>query len=185
MLSMSGRQGILPVALVACCVVLVGPGATPDVGPPEVPVAEIPLAGPIAEADAELSGLAWHGDELVLLPQFPSHFSVSGAEGEAGSTGAVFALDGESLRAYLAGGATGPLEPRAVPFHAPGIEEAIPGFEGFEAFAFSGDRIYAVVEADAGQGTHGWLMGGRVTWRGGCASCPRPTWATSATRPSW
>ena len=35
----------------------------------------LPLEGVIAERRAELLGLAWHGDTLVLLPQFPEKFA--------------------------------------------------------------------------------------------------------------
>ncbi|PSQ75955.1 MAG: hypothetical protein BRD37_07870, partial [Bacteroidetes bacterium QH_8_67_23] len=37
----------------------------------ERPVRLLPLAGPLSSADAEVSGLAWHGSDLILLPQHP------------------------------------------------------------------------------------------------------------------
>ena len=36
-----------------------------------VPVLLIPLTGPAAEFDSEISGLAWYKDTLLLLPQYP------------------------------------------------------------------------------------------------------------------
>jgi len=38
-----------------------------------------------------------------------------------------------------------------VPLVAPGLVERIPGFEGFEAIAFEGDRVYMTIEARQGQ----------------------------------
>ncbi|MCZ7666234.1 MAG: hypothetical protein M5U34_02815 [Chloroflexi bacterium] len=37
----------------------------------ETPITEIALAGALAEAKAELSGMAWYGDTLIFLPQYP------------------------------------------------------------------------------------------------------------------
>ena len=39
--------------------------------PQEVTIREIPLTGPINSPDAQISGMAWHGDTLVILPQYP------------------------------------------------------------------------------------------------------------------
>ena len=48
------------------------PSQTPLPPPPqEVPVQVIPLTGPIASPDAQISGMAWYGDTLVILPQYP------------------------------------------------------------------------------------------------------------------
>ncbi len=40
----------------------------------EVPIRQIPLAEPFSRADAEISGMAWHAGELILLPQYPERF---------------------------------------------------------------------------------------------------------------
>jgi len=39
---------------------------------------EIDLEGPIASAQAEVSGMAWCGDQLILLPQYPAMYGEDG-----------------------------------------------------------------------------------------------------------
>ena len=122
--------------------------------PPELMVTEIALDGPISNSQAELSGLAWYGDTLILLPQYPSRFG----EGE----GAIFALDKKEILAYLDGETSDPLEPRQVPLISGGIDEEIRGFEGFEAVAFSGEQAYLTVEARNGIAMIGYLVRGEI-----------------------
>ncbi|MGD9146457.1 MAG: hypothetical protein PVI80_12920, partial [Anaerolineae bacterium] len=124
----------------------------------EVPVTEIPLTGPLAQAEAEVSGLAWHGDYLILLPQYPD-FAIQQADG------AVFALSKADLLAYLDGTRTEPLEPITVPFIAPGLADQILGFEGYEAITFLADRAYLTIEARetrGPRGMRGYLVSGRI-----------------------
>jgi hypothetical protein len=94
----------------------------------------------------------WHQDTLVLVPQYPSRFSDQ-------DQGALFALDKADILAFLSGDSLTPLEPRSVPLVAPGLVERIPGFEGFEAIAFEGDRVYMTIEARQGRMT-GYLVAG-------------------------
>src|SRR5512138_133697 len=62
--------------------------------PAEVEVRNIPLAGPAAGSNAELSGLAWYGDWLILLPQYPERFP-------SGPDGSLFAIAKADLLAFL------------------------------------------------------------------------------------
>ncbi|MGD8794675.1 MAG: hypothetical protein PVF47_19150, partial [Anaerolineae bacterium] len=64
--------------------------------PAEVAVRPIPLAGPAAQAEAEFSGMAWYGEHLVLLPQYPGRF-------EGGDDGALFTLPRAEIVAFLGG----------------------------------------------------------------------------------
>ena len=119
------------------------------------PVIEIPLSGPLAQPSAEVSGLAWYGDHLILLPQYPDF-----ANGEW--DGAIYALPKANLLAYLAGAWPAPLEPVPIPFIAPGLAERIAGFEGYEAIAFLGDQVFLTVEADPPGGMRAYLVSGRI-----------------------
>jgi hypothetical protein len=94
----------------------------------------------VADPKAEYSGLAWYGDWLILLPQYPGRF-------DGGSDGALLALSRDNLLAYLDGAAPPPLVPRPVPFAAPGVAVDVAGFEGYEAIVFDGDRAYLTIEA--------------------------------------
>ena len=118
------------------------------VAPREHAVTQIPLSAGLERPDAEISGLAWYGDALVILPQYPERLG-----------GNVFAMDRAAVEAWLDGEAPAP-EPRAVPITTTGLESA-EGFEGFEAIAFRGDRVFVTLEIENG-GAEGMLIAGRV-----------------------
>jgi hypothetical protein len=126
--------------------------------PPERAIRELRLSGGPERPEAEISGLAWYGDRLVLLPQYPELFPLEGR-------GRLFAVPRGRIEAALDGalaeGAV--LEVEAVRLIAPGLVDAFPGFDGFEAIAFAGSRVFVTVETrrDADQ-TVGWLVAGEV-----------------------
>ena len=122
---------------------------------PDNPVLEIPLAGPVADRRAELSGLAWYGDQLIILPQFPDFDAAEGS-------GFLYALSKAEILAFLDGRDDRPLEPRPVPFVAPDLDDHIAGFEGYEAIAFSGNEAYIVIEASDNGAMLGYLVKGRM-----------------------
>ncbi len=121
-------------------------------GPPlEVEVTLLPLAGPLSSPTAELSGLAWRGDDLILLAQYPDFQGSRDPQ-----RGYLFALKRARIEKVLDGG-SGPLTPRAIPFFAPGL--AIEDFDGFEAIAFVGDLAYLIAE-QRGDATRATLLRG-------------------------
>lgn len=122
----------------------------------EVPIQSIPLAGLASLPNAEFSGLAWYGDWLILLPQYPSRFP-------GGAQGALLALPKSELLGYLDGTSTAPLSPRSVPLLAPDLLNQVRGYEGFEAVAVIGDRIYLTIETNTGSGMLGYLVSGQIT----------------------
>jgi hypothetical protein len=129
--------------------------ATAPVTVKEQAVRQISLTGPAAKPKAELSGLAWYRDWLILLPQYPSRF------GE-GPDGAVFALAKRDILDYLQGRRTEPLEPILVPFQSGGMEREIRGFEGYEAIAFTGNSAYLTIESRPGLHMLGTLVQGEI-----------------------
>ncbi len=116
----------------------------------EAAVTEIPLSGPVAKRDAEISGLAWYGDYLVLLPQYPGRFGDH-----------LFALAKQDIIDFLDGALSGPLSPQPIPLIAPALTR-IDGYEGLEAIAFLGDRAFVTIETSPGPGMMGYLVGGRI-----------------------
>ena len=127
------------------------PTAVPP--PAEYTVSAIPLAAPLADDSAEISGLAWYGDTLILLPQYPTF---------AGNGGFLYALPKSAIQDYLDGRTTDPLTPQAIPFTATGLATQINGFEGYEAIAFRGDDVYLTVEANGRNGMMGYLVHGTI-----------------------
>ena len=131
-------------------------------GPKEHPVRVIPLSAGAELPEAELSGLAWWGEDLILLPQYPTRFPVEDANGVAGASGSVFRISRQALTDYLAGAGTDALPLARLPFEAAQIIDGIEGFDGFEAIAFHGDSVFLAVEVQKDDRTHGVLVKGTV-----------------------
>jgi hypothetical protein len=117
-------------------------------------VQAIPISGPAVESQAKFSGMAWYSDTLILLPKYPDKFG-------NGSNGAVFTLTKADILAFLDGKIPGPLEPAPVPLVDSGLASRIKGFEGYEAIAVQGNRVYLTVEARP-NGMLGYLLSGRI-----------------------
>lgn len=135
---------------------LLGPGivAIPAACPSEAPVVSIPLSMGLEASEAEISGLAWYGDELVVMPQFPDRF-------ESDSGGSLFAYSRADLSSWLDDRSNPEPMPRRIPL-AIEASESLRGFEGFEAIAFHGDAVFFAVEAETEDGMIGYLCKGRV-----------------------
>lgn len=121
----------------------------------EAAIQTIPLAGLASLPNAEFSGLAWFGDWLILLPQYPARFP-------GGAQGALLALAKADLLAFLDGTSTAPLSPRSIPLLAPDLLNQVRGYEGFEAVAVIGNRIYLTIETNTGSGMLGYLVSGQI-----------------------
>ncbi len=115
------------------------------------PVTNIPLRGPMASARAELSGVAWYGDTLIFLPQYPGRFDQQ-----------LFALHKADIVDFLLGTYTEPLEPWPIPFYEQGVLAQIWGFNGFEALTFVGDNVYLTIETEQSNSNAGYLVRGTI-----------------------
>jgi hypothetical protein len=114
----------------------------------------IPLAGPLQNPQAELSGMDWYGEWLVLLPQYPHWFGPG--------DGVLFLLPKQEILDFLEGRRNEPLSPRLLPLDASGIRQSIPGFEGYEAIAFWGEQVFVTVESGTSGKMQGWLFAGEI-----------------------
>lgn len=116
----------------------------PECTAPEVRAIELPLAADAAHPDLEISGLAWFGDWLILLPEnLGRGFSIFG--GLAQGPQFILAVARDDIEAMLAGERLAPLEARRIPV-SPAIEGRLPRFDGFEAIAFDGNTAWLAVE---------------------------------------
>ena len=122
----------------------------------ETAVIDIPLTGALASSSAEISGMAWYGDWLILLPQYP-YFNRDGQDG------ALYALPKAGIDAFINGESDAPLEPQPILLDSGGLRHQIPGYEGFEAIAFVGDTMYLTIEANHGGSMQGYLVRGQIT----------------------
>jgi hypothetical protein len=159
MVPASIRHALAAAALATAWLATSAPAGAPT-GAPEPLVIEpqlLPLAGPAASPEAEISALCWCGDRLVLMPQHPERFGAG--PGELG----FFVLEQADLEAFLDGRAPGPLTPRAAVLEAPGLIDALPGWDGLEAAASRGDTVYMAVEARVDGVMAGYLLRGHIT----------------------
>ena len=123
--------------------------------PRELKVRSIPLSGKLKNQWAEVSGLAWYGEHLIILPQYPDRFS-SEADGR------IFAISKERLHSFLDGKSSEPILPREIRFIAVGVKARIKGFEGYEAIAFKGNRVFMSIESKPGAKMMGYLISGEI-----------------------
>lgn len=134
-----------------------------DTEPKEVTPLLLTLSGPVAQRGAEVSGMAWMSDTLVLLPQYP-YFD--------GGESVLYGIPkGEILEAIA--GTLDSIEPIALPIALNGVQDQIAGFEGFESIVFAGDEFWLTSEATSGR-TGGWLARGNVV-DGGVSLAVDPT----------
>jgi hypothetical protein len=146
------EAGIIVIILLTACHVDSTPGGY---HPPEVAVQEIPLSEPASSRSAEISGMAWYHDTLVLLPQYPHRFGENGQ-------GALFTLNKSAILNFIQNGTPAVLSPKRIAFDDGGLRKEIKGFEGFEAIAFDGDQVYLTIEASPHNKMKGYIVSGKV-----------------------
>ena len=121
----------------------------------EIPVIIIPLTGDVTDRLAEVSGLAWYGDTLIILPQYPERFPTK-------QGGSLFAIPKDVILAFLDGKSTDPLRPQVIPFMDASIAESITDFDGFEAIGFGGETAFLTIEAKTESTMSGLLVSGKI-----------------------
>ena len=100
----------------------------------ETKVQEIKLSGLITDKKQEISGMDWYQDRLFLLPENMGGFLFSISKGEI-------------LNAIKSDKEV-PITPKKTRFKTPDYSSLIKGFDGFEAIAFNGDKIYITIESE-------------------------------------
>ncbi|MCP5049725.1 MAG: hypothetical protein GY940_21320 [bacterium] len=125
----------------------------------ETPIQEIILTGAVTNAEkAEISGLTWYKDYLILLPQYPHRF-------KSKKNGRLFAIPKQTILSYLDSSPhPEPIKPKKINLVAPGLKWKFPGYQGFEAIAFHGDRVFLTIEAHLGKkNMMAYLVGGEIS----------------------
>ncbi len=120
-----------------------------------VSIREIELAGPVAEPAAELSGLAWYDDNLVLLPQYPDQFAST-------TYGALFYIPKHEILSVIDAETDSPLTPQSIDLHVADLSGLISGFDGFESIVFVGQAVYMTIEASS-PSMRGYIISGTIS----------------------
>ncbi len=116
-----------------------------------IPVKNIPISGKASLPQSEISGLAWHGDMLILLPQYPYAYEEDG-------TGKIFSIPKNKLIDYINGSNKDKIIPDEINFNAPGLERFNGWGSGYEAITFNGDTAYFTIESFEKDSTIGYVV---------------------------
>ncbi|MEE2876247.1 MAG: hypothetical protein VX822_00480 [Candidatus Neomarinimicrobiota bacterium] len=119
---------------------------------------EISLANEFTVDEPEYSGMAWAGQNLVILPQFPDRFP--GSQG-----GNLLSIPKKRIEDYLTGKDVTPIIPNKIAFNDNRVLRAVPGFEGFEALFIDGNSVFLTIEAKEGEGRRGYIVSGTADWK--------------------
>jgi len=124
-----------------------------EIGLLEVDVLEIPLPEQIASRLMEYSSMAWLGEDLILMPQYPHRLNPEGL-------GKLYALKKADIIRYIEHQDGEPLDMREIAFDDGGLHKTLPGFEGFEGLAFYGGQVFMTIETHNGNPMMGYLVAG-------------------------
>jgi hypothetical protein len=118
---------------------------------------QIPLKGDIAKRGAELSGLSWYKDQLIILPQYPDRFS-------EGNYSSMFKIPKKDILDYLdLATPSPPLSVKRIVFDEKEIPERIPWFQGYESIVFVENRVYLSIEINQKRAMQALLVEGTVS----------------------
>lgn len=121
--------------------------------PAEVEVIPIPLADPLDKRSAEISGMDWYGEYLIILPQYLDH-----ADGRV-----MYAIPKSMILESLQEPTAAPITPIRIPVEDQLYSEVYGrDFEGYESIAFVGNRLYLTVELSSDDGMAGYLISGEI-----------------------
>ncbi|MBP8123712.1 MAG: hypothetical protein KAZ26_13795 [Caldilineaceae bacterium] len=126
------------------------PGSGADPAQPEQPIRQIFLDGPMAELEAEISSMAWYGDYLILMPQYPNRYDNN-----------LYWLAKADILAYLYNEIPGPLLPTPIPFRGEDLPTTIFGYEGLEGIDFLGNQVFFTVESRPDT-MRGYILAGQI-----------------------
>lgn len=164
------RAPTLLLALVlSACAARQGAPVTPRACGEESAVAPVPIALTGIETRrrsrsgsryAEVSAMAWRGDDLWLVPQYPERYAREGVPG------ALLSIPRARIEAYLDGRDRAAITPTRVPFDV-GSVATVPGYEGIEAMVIEGDRLWVSIEVqESADRSSSVLVAGTITAEG-------------------
>jgi hypothetical protein len=130
---------------------------SPPTAVEEAAVRPLPLGAPLDDPRIEISGLAWHGDTLVILPQYTSLEAPNNQH-------RLWGLPRAAIDRFLQDTTAAPLDPFPIRVDARSVASYTGSYEGCEAIAFRGDTLYIVTESgtSGADGMTGHLLRGRV-----------------------
>jgi len=124
----------------------------------EAVVRPIRLNAPLDDPNVEISGLAWQGDTLVILPQYTSPWGPADQH-------RLWGVARSEIDRFLADTTSAPLDPFPIALDARSVRAYTGAYEGCEAIAFRNDTFYIVTESgrSGANGMTGHLLRGQVS----------------------
>ena len=107
----------------------------------------ITLNGDVTHPDQEISGLAWNGNNLILLPQYPD--------------GVIFSIPKQEIIEFLESRKS-TITPKEISWETNKIEKDIKGFEGYESIVFDKGQLYVTIEAEHKNQNCGYIVIGAI-----------------------
>jgi len=106
----------------------------------ETKVQLLPLAEPLNQPKAEISGMTWCGDTLILMPQYPRRLSSS-------KQSFFYTLTKQSVLEHLKQENPEPLTAKPLLVTENRLRTQVPIFDGFEAISCQDNDIWLAIEA--------------------------------------
>ena len=123
--------------------------ATTELAEHEVNIQLLNLPDAIADSENEISGMAWYGETLVMLPQYPDDALYTVEKSDI-----LQAIEDNTLTLTVS----------EFPFVVEG-NLGVSGFQGYEAIAFYENTVYLTIEAKVGN-MHSHIVMGSVSENG-------------------
>lgn len=115
----------------------------------------LPFTGPLNDPKAEVSGLTWLDDQLFVLPEDPACF---GSDQRL----VFFLVPRSQILDYLEGRRSTPLEPEPLVSPDGSLLRSVANYDGLEAVASDGNRVFLTIEAKARSGMAAYLVVGHM-----------------------
>ena len=114
----------------------------------ETNVQEIKLSGLITDGNQEISGMDWYQDRLFLLPENLGGF--------------LFAIPKIEILNSIKLNEKMSITPKQTRFITPDYKNLINGFDGFEAIAFNGNKVFISIEAEHNEKMNSYIVWGEI-----------------------
>lgn len=121
----------------------------------EYEITEIILTGEASLNKAELSGLTWFGDNLILLPQYPFKLGNN-------NVGRIFKISKTRILDFINGKNTAAIEPQSIRIIGKSLERFNKYGDGYESIAFNGNDVYLTIEAFENFKMAGYIVKGKI-----------------------
>ena len=113
------------------------------------------LSGPAGNKTLEMSGLAWAGETLLLMPQYPDN-----------SKPLMYGIDKSIIKDRIKNPQV-PIEPKEYSIQLKNLLGSVPGFQGFEAVCYVRGQLYFLIEAEVNRLMSSYLVKGTFDQTGG------------------